>query len=88
MAPSDLDAAVRTAMDAVVERHGFEGYTSYAAKVGRGQFIEIHIVVLPDRQLGTVRDLDAIRDEIADALGAHGTDRWLTVDFTGDEEWT
>ncbi len=79
---------VRGAMDGVIARHGFESYTSYAAKVGRGQFIEIHIVVAPDRQLGTVAELDAIRDEIADALGAHGTDKWLTVDFTGSEEWT
>ena len=72
MTPADLDATVRTVMDEFIARHGFEGYTSYAAKVGRGQFIEIHIVVAPDRQLGTVADLDAIRDEIADALGAHG----------------
>jgi cation diffusion facilitator family transporter len=88
MTPADLDAAVRTAMDVVVKRHGFSGYTSYAAKVGRGQFIEIHIVVAPDRQLGTVAALDAIREEIADAIGAHGTDKWLTVDFTGSEDWT
>ena len=88
MTPSDLDAQVHTVMDGIVARHGFVGYTSYAAKVGRGRFIEMHIVVEPERQLGTVADLDAIREEIADALGAHGTDKWLTVDFTGSEEWT
>jgi predicted Co/Zn/Cd cation transporter (cation efflux family) len=88
MTPSELDAQVCGAMDAIASRHGFSGFTSYAAKVGRGQFIEIHIVVPPDRQLGTVADLDAIREEIADALDAHGTDKWLTVDFTGSEAWT
>jgi predicted Co/Zn/Cd cation transporter (cation efflux family) len=88
MTPGDLDTHVRGVMDEIVVQHGFAGYTSYAAKVGRGQFIEIHIVVEPDRQLGTVADLDGIRNTIADALDAHGTDTWLTVDFTGSEEWT
>ena len=35
--------------------------------------------------VGTVADLDAVRDEIAAALGADGPDAWLTVDFTGSE---
>ncbi|HSN44191.1 MAG TPA: hypothetical protein VLR88_09050, partial [Propionibacteriaceae bacterium] len=68
-------------------RHGFPGYTSYAAKVGRGQFIEIHIVVAPEWRVGTVAELDSVRDEIAVALGAEGSDAWLTVDFTGSEAW-
>jgi cation diffusion facilitator family transporter len=88
MTPSDLDTHVRSVMDEIVAQHGFTGYTSYAAKVGRGQFIEIHIVVEPDRQLGTVTDLDVVRDEIAASLGAEGTDKWLTVDFTGSDAWT
>jgi cation diffusion facilitator family transporter len=87
MTPSDLDAEVRLVMDQIVARHGFPGYTSYAAKVGRGQFIEIHIVVEPDWRVGTVADLDTVRNEIAAALGAEGTDVWLTVDFTGSEAW-
>jgi predicted Co/Zn/Cd cation transporter (cation efflux family) len=88
MTPTDLDEAVCAVMDDVIERHGFTSFTSYAAKVGRGEFIEIHIVVPADRQLGTVVDLDAVREEIADALGPHGADTWLTVDFTGSAEWT
>lgn len=87
MTPSDLDAEVRLAMDQIVARHGFSGYTSYAAKVGRGQFIEIHIVVAPEWRVGTVGVLDTVRDEIASALGAEGSDVWLTVDFTGSEAW-
>jgi len=87
MTPSDLDAEVRRVMDEIVARHGFSGYTSYAVKVGRGEFIEIHIVVAPDWRVGTVADLDAIRDEIAAGLGADRADAWLTVDFTGSEAW-
>jgi cation diffusion facilitator family transporter len=88
MTPSGLDSQVRSVMDEIVVQHGFVDYTSYATKVGRGQFIEVHIIVEPDRQLGTAADLDAVREEIADALGARGTDKWLTVDFTGSDAWT
>ena len=88
MTPSELDAAVRTVMDEIVARHGFTSYTSYAAKVGRGQFIEIHIVVPPDLQIGTVGTLDAVREEIGAALGSGSEEKWLTIDFTGQEQWT
>jgi cation diffusion facilitator family transporter len=88
MTPSGLDSQVRGVMDEIVAQHGFVDYTSYATKVGRGQFIEVHIIVEPDRQLGTAADLDAVREEIADALAARGTDKWLTVDFTGSDAWT
>jgi predicted Co/Zn/Cd cation transporter (cation efflux family) len=30
---------------------------------------------------------DAIRREIADALGMRGPQRWLTIDFTADPRW-
>jgi cation diffusion facilitator family transporter len=86
--PTDLDDTIREVMDRIVEKYEFTTYTSYAAKVGRGRFIEIHIVVPHARELGTVRDLDAIRDEISTALGAGESDKWLTIDFTGDSEWT
>lgn len=86
--PSDLDAHVSSTMDDVVERHGFVGYTSYTARVGRGEFIEVHILVPRDYRFDTVGDLDAIRDEIADLLEAHGADKWLTVDFTESDAWT
>jgi len=88
MTPSDLDAGIRRAMDGIVRQYGFIGYTSYASKVGRGQFIEIHIVVSPDHEIGTIATLDAIRNEVADALDAHGDDTWLTVDFTAEQDWT
>jgi cation diffusion facilitator family transporter len=89
MTPTQLDLAVRDVMDAVVVEHGFSSYTSYVAKVGRGQFIEIHIVVPPDHPIGTVAVLDGIREEIGAALGATGTaEKWLTIDFTSQEQWT
>jgi cation diffusion facilitator family transporter len=87
IAPPELDARVRTAMDAVVARHGFKGFTSYVAKVGRGRFVEIHVIVEADRELGPAGQLDAVRREIAEALDARWPDAWLTVDFTAGGDW-
>ena len=74
-------------MDDVLKRHGFKTYTSYVAKVGRAQFIEIHVAVPPGMQLDNVSTVDAIRREIAGAIGGEGPHRWLTIDFTADPRW-
>jgi cation diffusion facilitator family transporter len=85
--PPELDAHVRRIMDAVVADYGFKTYTSYVAKVGRAQFIEIHIAVPVDRRIDNVATADAIRREIAEAIGGEGPHRWLTIDFTADPRW-
>jgi cation diffusion facilitator family transporter len=85
--PTELDQHVRRVMDAIVARRGFERYTSYVAKVGRAQFIEIHIVVPPYSPLSSIAMADAIRREIALAIGGEGPQRWLTIDFTADPRW-
>ena len=85
--PPELDQHVRRVMDAIVARRGFEHYTSYVAKVGRAQFIEIHIVVPPYSPLSSIAMADAIRREIATAIGGEGPQRWLTIDFTADPRW-
>ena len=85
--PPDLDALVGRVMDDLVGRHGFKGYTSYVAKVGRAQFIEIHVAVPPDTPLDSVAKADALRREIAEAIGGEGPQRWLTIDFTADPRW-
>jgi predicted Co/Zn/Cd cation transporter (cation efflux family) len=85
--PPELDAHVRTVMTAVVARHGFKTYTSYVAKVGRAQFIEVHIAVPAGMRLDNVATVDAIRGEIAEAIGDEGRHRWLTIDFTADPRW-
>jgi cation diffusion facilitator family transporter len=85
--PPELDAHVRTVMDRTIARHGFKTYTSYVAKVGRAQFIEIHIAVPTGMRLDNVAMVDAIRREIAEAIGDEGPQRWLTIDFTADPRW-
>ena len=85
--PADLDEHVRSVMKRVVEEYGFQSFTSYVAKVGRAQFIEIHIAVNPKWPVDSVATADAVRREIAEALGGEGPDRWLTIDFTADPHW-
>jgi len=85
--PPELDAHVRGVMDRVIARHGFKTYTTYVAKVGRAQFIEIHIAVPAGMRLDNVAAVDEIRREIADGIGDEGPQRWLTIDFTADPRW-
>uniref|UniRef100_UPI003F716256 cation diffusion facilitator family transporter n=1 Tax=Reyranella sp. TaxID=1929291 RepID=UPI003F716256 len=85
--PPELDARVREVMDGVIARHGFKTYTSYVAKVGRAQFIEIHVAVPPESSIDSVGMADALRREISEAIGGEGPHRWLTIDFTADPKW-
>lgn len=85
--PPELDARVRQVLDEVVARYGFKTYTSYVAKVGRAQFIEIHVAVPPESPIDSVGEADAIRREIAEAIGGEGPHRWITIDFTADSRW-
>ncbi len=85
--PRELDDHVRQVMDDIVARYGFRTYTSYVAKVGRAQFIEIHVAVPADTPIDSVAKADAIRREIAAAIGEEGPHRWLTIDFTADPQW-
>ncbi|MFC3551004.1 cation diffusion facilitator family transporter [Lysobacter cavernae] len=88
VAPDELDRKVQAVMDAVIAERGFLEYTSHVAKIGRARFVEIHILVPPDYHIGSIANADAIRDDIAHRLGAHGPQFWLTVDFTADRAWT
>jgi predicted Co/Zn/Cd cation transporter (cation efflux family) len=87
MAPPELVAHVESAAREVVQRHGFADFEAYVAKIGRSQQIELCFVVPAAFPIGDIRTLDAIRDEVGHALGGEGTDRWLTIIFTGDQEW-
>jgi predicted Co/Zn/Cd cation transporter (cation efflux family) len=88
VAPGDLDQRVRNVMDQVIVEQGFLDYSSYVAKTGRVQFIEIHVLVPTDLEFGPITRADAIRRDIAARLGAQGHTAWLTIDFTADRAWT
>lgn len=88
VAPDDLDRRVQQVMQAFVAERGYAGFTSHVAKMGRMRFIEIHVLADPAMPLGSVGEVDAMRDEIAVRLDARGSTFWLTIDFTADPAWT
>jgi len=85
--PADLKQHVDAVAQAFVERHGMLGYRTYVAKVGRSREIELFFIVPASMPARTIGEWDAWRDEIGNAIGGEGPDRWLTVLFTGDLEW-
>lgn len=85
--PQSLKRQVDEVAQATVERHGFLSYRAYLARVGRFKQIELYFIVPSDTPARNIRDWDRIRDEIGEAIGGEGNDRWLTIVFTGDIEW-
>ena len=43
--------------------------------------IELYFIVPADMQAKTMAQWDALRDEIGEAIGGKGPDRWLTIVF-------
>lgn len=87
IAPSDLDAQVTKIASEVAARHGFVEHQSYVTRVGRVQFVEIGFVGASATTAITLGDLDAIRQEVAEAMGGLPPGYWLTIDFTADRQW-
>lgn len=85
--PVDLKAHIDTVARAFVEKHGLESYRAYVARMGRSKEIELYFIVPADAPARTIGEWDALRDEIGEAVGGEGPNRWLTVVFTGDREW-
>lgn len=85
--PGDLKRHVDEVASAVVKKYGFESFRAYIARVGRARQIELYFIVSSDTSTQSVAQWDAIRDEVGDAIGGQGPDRWLTIVFTGDPEW-
>ncbi|MGV1792056.1 cation diffusion facilitator family transporter [Rhizobium sp. A37_96] len=85
--PSDLREHVDRVATDIVRRHDFQSYRSYVARVGRGKQIELYFIVPPDGPAKKLEEWDRIRDEIGEAIGDEGPDRWLTIAFTTDPEW-
>lgn len=87
VAPKGVNDHVRTAVATVILRHQLLDFASYVAKSGRMYLVEIHILVPPHYHV-SVDLYDAIRGEIADALGpAYNLRQWLSIAFTARREW-
>lgn len=85
--PAPLLQHVEAVAGRFTEKYGFTSYRAYAAKVGRSTQIELYFIVPSASAARTIEEWDALRDEIGDALGDAGPDRWLTIVFTADPEW-
>ena len=87
VSPTALDLKVRAVMEAIVHKYGFLEYHSHVQKMGRGQFIEIHVLLPASYSLTPIAKADALRDEISAQLGEDMSRTWLTIDFTGSRDW-
>lgn len=87
IAPTELDQRTRELAAQIAERHGFSSFSSHVVRSGRQQFIEIGFVAPSGQTTKSFEELDAIRREIALAMGGLNPGYWLTVDFTADERW-
>lgn len=87
MTPDSLDYKVEAIMAQLTLEYGFLDYSNYATRMGRGLFIEIHIVIPESMDKSGVQKLDKIRNQIADAIGEDSPHRWLTISFTHDPKW-
>lgn len=85
--PNDLKQHVDNVAQQFVLKHGLQSYKAYVAKVGRSREIELYFIVPADMPARSIAHWDALRDEIGDAVGGEGPDRWITVVFTGDPAW-
>ena len=86
VAPDELDARVHAVMDSVVKEREFLDYSSYVAKVGRGRYVEIHVLVSPESRID-IAMADEIRRDVSQRLNAASPTFWLTIDFTADRRW-
>ncbi|CRY53224.1 MULTISPECIES: cation diffusion facilitator family transporter [Yersinia] len=87
MTPDTLDTSMENLMDRLMEKYQFVDYSHYATRIGRGLFVEIHVVIPPEMENNGVLYFDKIRDEISHAIGDSGPHRWLTISFTRDAKW-
>lgn len=85
--PTELHQHVLTETARFVERHGFDDFRAYVARIGRSREISIFIVAPEDRATRPLLEWDLLRDELGDAIGGKGPDRWLTITFTSDMRW-
>jgi predicted Co/Zn/Cd cation transporter (cation efflux family) len=85
--PLEFKQHVDSVAAETVQKFGFASHYSYVARVGRGRQIELFFIVPKNWPARRLEEWDAIRDEIGEALGGEGSDRWLTIVFTTDEEW-
>jgi predicted Co/Zn/Cd cation transporter (cation efflux family) len=82
-----LDNQVQAVMRNIVQERGYLDFASYVAKIGRMRFIDIHILLPAQAELGTIAAVDDVRAEIATRLGGDIRAEWLNIIFTSNRTW-
>jgi predicted Co/Zn/Cd cation transporter (cation efflux family) len=85
--PTTLDSEIAGLMAGMSQRYGFESFSHCVSQIGRGLFVEIHILLPVSMNHWPVSELDGVRAEIAAAIGSEGPNRWLAIGFTRDKRW-
>lgn len=85
--PADLHQHVMRETANFVQKHGFTDYRTYVARTGRSREISIFIVAPAEKSTRPLLEWDILRDELGDAIGGKGPDRWLTITFVSDLRW-
>ncbi|MCQ9424668.1 cation transporter [Pseudomonas sp. LJDD11] len=86
--PPALKQQVDEVAEQVVAQYGFLDWQAYVAKVGRARQIELYFIVPSDWPAWTLGEWDAVREVVGEAIGGEGPNRWLTIAFTTDPQWT
>jgi len=85
--PDDLRKHVMRETRSFVRKHGFVDFRAYVARIGRSREISIFIVAPEEKSTRPLLEWDMLRDELGDAIGGKGPDRWLTITFVSDLRW-
>ena len=93
VAPKEIDEKLTTIMENLSMRYGFSDYDTHTAKSGRFYMIEVNILLdgtldsARTTRIGSINDVDKIREEIEQALQIPSYKIWLSVSFTANPKW-
>ncbi|SFH88034.1 cation diffusion facilitator family transporter [Tindallia magadiensis] len=88
MAPEDkMQQKMNKIVSEIRSKYRFRESFCRVSKVGTALFIEIDFITDDGTRITTIKDTDAVREEIYKALQPIPYDPWLTVSFTEDKKW-
>lgn len=87
VAPMELHNRIQRIMDEFMERYHFKDYVSSVQAYGKTKIIEIDILIPKNYEHQRIVELDAIRNEIDEAIGGRAEEKWVTITFTATKRW-
>lgn len=87
VAPEEVHRHVQQVMDESMKTYGFKDYVSSVQQYGNTKIIEIDILIGEDYPVQDIAGLDAIRNDIDQAIGYPDSQQWMTITFTTTRRW-